>query len=86
MITVARSPDVTNEVHIGLVGILDILQHCVKGNLDVNGVSVYYDPFLLAGVQSDHVKFQEDRRVWRDFPHLTSTMEGYFSGMFSNNF
>lgn len=85
MITVARSPDVTNEVHIRLVSILDILRQFAKGNLDVHGVSAYYNPFLLAGAQSNHVNFQSNLRVWRDFPQLNLCMEAYFSGMFSCN-
>lgn len=86
MITVAKSPGVTHEAHIRLVSILDILQHAAKGNLNVYGVSAYYNTFLLAGAQSNHVNFQENLRVWRDFPQLALCMEGAFSGMFSGNF
>jgi hypothetical protein len=45
MITIARSPDVTSEIHVRLVGILDILRQSAKGELDVHGVSSYQDPF-----------------------------------------
>ena len=57
MLTVARSPEVTKEVHIRLVGILDILGQCAKGNLNVYGVSAFNNPFLSAGAQSNHVNF-----------------------------
>lgn len=35
----ARSPDVSDEVHIRLVTILEHLQQCAKGEIDVWGVS-----------------------------------------------
>ncbi|EPE27923.1 hypothetical protein GLAREA_04714 [Glarea lozoyensis ATCC 20868] len=37
MITIARSPDVTSDIHVQLVGILQILRQTSKGELDVYG-------------------------------------------------
>jgi hypothetical protein len=40
MLDIARSPDVTSEIHEGLVGILERLRQCAKGELNVWGVSI----------------------------------------------
>ncbi|EHL01948.1 hypothetical protein M7I_1896 [Glarea lozoyensis 74030] len=39
MITIARSPDVTSDIHVQLVGILQILRQTSKGELDVYGMT-----------------------------------------------
>lgn len=40
MLNVARSPDVTSEIHERLVSIVEHLRQCAKGEMDVYGVGI----------------------------------------------
>jgi Protein of unknown function (DUF3632) len=83
ILDVATSPDVTSEIHEGLVGIPERLQQFAKGELNVWGVSIHQIDF---DSHSTNLNIQAKRRVWKDLPLLPMCMEAYFNGMFLRNF
>lgn len=84
IINIARSPDVASEVHEHLVNIMESLQQCAKGDLNVWGVSIHSQPTYP--IFAKNINFQSNRRVWADLPLLPMCLEAAFNGMFHGHF